>query len=501
MAASLHGFSRLSLDGHFSSSNNRLAMLDRIKKMIEQHLVNPIDEEVFRQTTDLFAREYGNQDVFQQLIVQAIKAKSSSIVSVLCECFSQIGVNINDDHDFLDNCFAHDVHIDSIRALVTSGAIVNTTCLINAACRGSVEVFQFFRRTLYSQSALTEGTIDLCLRAACRSGNHAVAEFLIKQGVDITREDEKGKHCIHEAYDEKIAKLLLDHGEGVNVIARSSKREKMDLLPFLCDSSSFQDETPIKAVLLRYMLYEYETNEYVVGRFNPAGKAQWISAKWNSERISKLAQYLISSGADITIAYSEDNSPLCIAARRGDLGLIRAIIGGYKERSGANITAVPLASSFLRHSLDLAGEACQAEVFIELVRFGADPKRMGKSGLTAFEVAMTVGAERALRQLEIVEMLSKEGLLKANDQDASGRTYLHQAAKVGNLVVFRRLIQLGGRVNIVDSSGNTPLHSVSSSTDIEGSLNVSVAQYSLSVAEHIVNNHLKPFRKYRADQS
>lgn len=62
--------------------------------------------------------------------------------------------------------------------------------------------------------------------------------------------------------------------------------------------------------------------------------------------------------------------------------------------------------------------------------------------------------------IEYVKNAIGSGKNTANDKDANGYTPVHAAASYGHLELLRYLISQGGNVNIADSDGDTPLHSV-----------------------------------------
>lgn len=543
-------------------------MLNRIKGMIEEHLANPIDEEVFRCAIGQFVREQGSQAAFEELVSQAIRSRSVCIVRILCECFSERGFCLNQQQDdfrqfsslkgtlrqltceiaehkatasdevvmrnkaileilvhhrlcledefhticiaeddkissaFLESAIKEDwidvklrmielfielgvdvnpqgfykpldevccyyPHIDVIRILVAHGAEVKDSYLTNAARSCSVEAFQFLEQILQEQESLTEDVLKCSLSEACASGNHAIAEFLIKRGMSVRVEDECGYHYIHLAYDEKTAELLLEHGEDIDVLNQ-------------------EGETTLVAVLKRN-----------------------IDGPGSEVRISKLARYLIGRGADVTSKCSEGNPLICLASRKDDAELMRAVISKYKDSSWVDIRGSCRqlgTSDFYGNPLDIAGKYCNPQTFVELVRSGANPNKTGESGLTAFEVAMEVRTQGleywTPRQLAVVELLFGQGLLKISDRDQEGRTYLQQASKVGNLAVVERLVQLKGRLDVVDNNGDTPLHLALSHTNIENSgirFQEATRQGCTLVAEYIARNHLKSAKERRVD--
>lgn len=62
--------------------------------------------------------------------------------------------------------------------------------------------------------------------------------------------------------------------------------------------------------------------------------------------------------------------------------------------------------------------------------------------------------------IEYVKNAIGSGTNSANDKDANGYTPVHAAASYGHLELLRYLITQGGNVDIADSDGDTPLHSV-----------------------------------------
>ena len=85
----------------------------------------------------------------------------------------------------------------------------------------------------------------------------------------------------------------------------------------------------------------------------------------------------------------------------------------------------------------------------ELIDAGRDVDEQGPGGLTALQVAVMNGANRA-----VVDLLDRGAAPDLMQDD--GRTALHMAATAGNLPALRALAEHGGDVNLKNRRGLTP---------------------------------------------
>lgn len=192
------------------------------------------------------------------------------------------------------------------------------------------------------------------------------------------------------------------------------------------------------------------------------------------------AHTLITHGADINRTSSDPNvgTPLMVATGGGHLPMIT-----YLTCTGAN----PNAGADGRTALHEAALIGRAHAITFLIGKGADPRATCELGRTPLHeidagvcgdprgvvaalaregadinatdheqaTALHLCAGRGLE--EAVIALLETGKARVNAQEAEGRTALHLAARNGNGVILSELMQAGGRLNIRDHRGRTPV--------------------------------------------
>jgi ankyrin repeat protein len=84
----------------------------------------------------------------------------------------------------------------------------------------------------------------------------------------------------------------------------------------------------------------------------------------------------------------------------------------------------------------------------------ADPTKRNETGRNALHVA----ADMFEMNAEIIDLLLAHSKVKADDVDELGRTALHLAASVSNVIAVQKLLERGANPNIIDKNEMSPLH-------------------------------------------
>lgn len=151
----------------------------------------------------------------------------------------------------------------------------------------------------------------------------------------------------------------------------------------------------------------------------------------------------------MSLACSQDASPLHAAVRMSDTAAIRAYLDAHPEH-------VDVASTSSGHTSlheAVAGTKCLAAAKLLLSK-GADPCAMDPrdGGMAPLHQAVANGAE------PIALELLHAGADVRGKTAAEGLTPLHLAARGGHDALARLLIARGGEVNACANDGRTPLH-------------------------------------------
>ena len=151
----------------------------------------------------------------------------------------------------------------------------------------------------------------------------------------------------------------------------------------------------------------------------------------------------------MSLACSQDASPLHAAVRMSDTAAIRAYLDAHPEQ-------VDVASTSSGHTSlheAVAGTKCLAAAKLLLSK-GADPCAVDPrdGGMAPLHQAVANGAE------PIALELLHAGADVRGKTAAEGLTPLHLAARGGHDALARLLIARGGEVNACANGGRTPLH-------------------------------------------
>lgn len=182
---------------------------------------------------------------------------------------------------------------------------------------------------------------------------------------------------------------------------------------------------------------------------------RWSAGKAAAALINHDAQY---NGKKLLNARNlAGKTALHEAARQGDMGFLRSLL-----TSGADINAVDETG---KTALTDAIQADRSEVVILLLERGASPVMQDMYGRNAYHEAVEFSSR------DIINRLRRAGG-NAMSRDSYGRTPLSLSFRKGPETV---MAVIGTDTNIVDSDGNTPLHTAVSERASEEVLNALIA--------------------------
>lgn len=159
---------------------------------------------------------------------------------------------------------------------------------------------------------------------------------------------------------------------------------------------------------------------------------------------------LLAHGASITATDHAGHTALWLAAARGDLAVIRALLasGVAADTHGAEETTPLLAALHSSHA-----EAAQA-----LLDAGANQEAIDAQGRRPLMIAC------ATRQLALVQWLLAHHV-QVDAQDAQRRTALWHSVIFGSAAEVNALLTAGAREDVADAQGLTVLHAAAAQSD------------------------------------
>jgi cytohesin len=185
---------------------------------------------------------------------------------------------------------------------------------------------------------------------------------------------------------------------------------------------------------------------------------------------TEVAKVLLNAGADPNAAGS-GYTALHIAAMRGDLPLMTALIDHGADLNARQVKGSPSQRVASGHALDIrltgatpyliAVHASQLEAMKLLVRRGADPTIPLQDGRTPLMVLAGPGTRQGAtipdaRLAETVKLAVQLGT-PVDQADPNGDTALHVAATRRRDAVVQALVDSGASINVRNIKGETPL--------------------------------------------
>jgi uncharacterized protein len=393
---------------------------------------------------------------------------------------------------------AHNDDIDAAALLVKAGADVKTanrygvTPVTEAATLGDAAMMELLLKAgADPNSAPPEG--DTALMLAAKAGSIACVKALLDHGADINaRESLHGETALHSAAGENhsdVVQLLIDRGVDINAQARELKyplvvrQDVMSLPPVggltpLMEAARENAFDAAKVLLKAKADSSLRTPDKMTALLIAITNAHW-----------DMANLLIESGADLgdgSLSQVEEvrntRTTLTRPASQGpetmtSLDIVKALLahgakadsilaGPVPTRSGG---AGPGASDYA--ALYRAAKTADLEVLPLLLEKGADVKLASRDGSTALLAAAGVApggrggggnfgvggkTTTVADRIKAIQMLIDRGA-DINAIDGSGQSAAHGAAGMGADEIIQYLFDHGGKLDVKDKRGRTPL--------------------------------------------
>lgn len=307
-------------------------------------------------------------------------------------------------------------HSDVAAVLIMNGAKLNVasdryakTLLEMAASSGRRDLAEL----LISKGAAAEtdrGPISQAMISAAEAGRKDMVEFFFARGADVNAKGGTGwtaLHCAAEFGHADIAQLLIARGADVKAVTD-------------------RGETAVDLAM------EWGHREIVrllaaVGADLTIHAAAYIGD-------SNAVQRLVARGADVNAMDEHQRTPLCLAAREGNMAVAELLIG-----RGAKINRGKEAGSWLPSPLYAAVERGQTDMVKLLIRHGADIRTRTLEGYTPLHEATRYGHR------EIAELLIDKGV-EVNARADWDNTALREAALQAHADVIELLLARGAEI-------------------------------------------------------
>jgi ankyrin repeat protein len=283
---------------------------------------------------------------------------------------------------------------------------------------------------------------------AAANGDLSIVEALVAGGGDVNASSVAGSTALHFAAQKRavdVARVLL--ARGANPDAKLSVRQiDQEIQPFV---ETFVGVTPL-----------------------------WIAISTRNEELGVL---LLEWGADPNTGEYRNISPLHFAVQARMGKLVSALLAAGADVNGrVPATALPLkgADEFLSGHRTfyvmpvgatpfiVAAQVHAPAIMRELLAAGADPRMTAADKTTALMAAAGVGNEQyrsaGRRQVNAEDTIAALKIALEHGPDVNsvndaGQTAIHGAAKTRSIVAIRFLMESGGRTDVRDKDGRTPI--------------------------------------------
>ncbi|XP_041351820.1 serine/threonine-protein phosphatase 6 regulatory ankyrin repeat subunit B-like [Gigantopelta aegis] len=357
------------------------------------------------------------------------------------------GINPNETHDIDLGHVIREMSFELVKALVESGAELNTVHKYMSECPLHIAVKkQSFELVSYLVNKESKVNIpDKMGRTPFHLAVHLkeshIALYLLQNGADPNTKDEMGNSPLHSAVNRDcldLVKALVEMKVNLNVKDQDGNyplhiaaKDKSWLIVF---NKSLGKMCLTQACLLN--LEEYSVKD--------------VQCSLGKHYTSEMVEYLLSQGADPNVYNDENDSPLHFAVNTDSLDTVKALV-----KHGANLNTVNEGGKTPLHN---AAENKSLKMVRYLVEHGSELNVTDEISMTPFDLAVSQNTP------DVALYLLKEG---KNDINIKNYFYLHLAVGKDCLEFVRVLIEMGFNVNSTDGSGITPLHLAAKGKSLE----------------------------------
>ncbi|XP_059470956.1 ankyrin-3-like isoform X1 [Neocloeon triangulifer] len=300
-----------------------------------------------------------------------------------------------------------------------------------ACLQGKLEIAKYLLLELNCFGTEKKGELGrTALHHAVQHAHVAVAEFLLSNGADINaRDNDNCTPLIFAAIvsSTEMCRFLVDKGADLSAVTKYGD----DALHMACFRGNLDN--------VKYLL---GLNGFSVEKKGQHGRSALHFAAVKGQ--VKVAEFLLSRGADVNACDDESKTPLILAAFLSSTEMCRFLV-----ENGADLSAVNKYGDDAFHGACFACKLENAMYFMELNGFSVEKK--GQLGRTALLHAAQNG------HFVVAELLLSKGA-NVNARDDDNCTALIIASQLSSEDMCRFLVESGADLNAVNKYENDSLH-------------------------------------------
>jgi ankyrin repeat protein len=276
------------------------------------------------------------------------------------------------------------------------------------------------------------------LRAAIKSNNSSVVEFLLERGFNL--DEITPTRTPHE-----IINIIETHAASLETLKNAVKNNRIDEVRQHLTANNINTRDKDSRTLLSHATEKGHADIVAILLEKGADphatdiktdRTPLMNAAYQGDQ--KSVNLLLDKGVNIDTANRTGWTALNSAADQGHIDIVQLLL----ERKADPNACSPLIKALNRN---------YSEVAQLLLKQHADPNQADANGCTPLNMAAMKGHEDAVKQL------LKLGA-DANSVRSSRRTALYDAAKNGHTGIIRLLLENGAHINTPNIDGATPLH-------------------------------------------
>ena len=347
------------------------------------------------------------------------------------------------------------------------------TALMLACMNGHQHCVEYLIRRGANIHATTYGGMTAILAAAGVARNLQLVQYLLDKGADI----ESADHAFFTpliATAEKgsmdVVRYLLDHGANVQAVSRygfsslnyAVANGHVAIAELLIEHNADVQHkdgdgfTPLMRATTNGYVHICEMLVQRRARVNELDDIGSNTALHFATTYPQLTAFLLRNGAHHSVINKNGDTPLMMAASRGDAASLKLLVA-----AGASIHYI---NNFDQSALSLAAINNRVQVFLHLLELGASEDIIDYDGSTIFMLAAGAGA------VEVVAFLLRRSMperLKQSTRDAHSERRRSTTRRVDRIAITYYLVDKQTLIETKNRLGDTALLLAARSKQLE----------------------------------